>query len=117
MDSAAGLLLIPIFLVMLYVLVVLPQQRRVRAHQAVVDSLAPGQDVMTTSGLYGRLVAVDDETARLEIAPGVEVKVARASVGLVVDDTSADESTADESTADESTAGDPSEPSESESPA
>lgn len=79
------LLLIPLaFLVLLYALVVLPQQRRVRAHDELVRSLEVGQEIMTTSGIYGRLVGLDDEFARLETAPGIEMKIARASVGLVV---------------------------------
>lgn len=79
-----ALLLIPLFLALMYVLVILPQQRRVRAHAAVVDSLAVGQQVMTTSGVYGTLVEVGTETVMLEVAAGVQVKVARASVGLIV---------------------------------
>ena len=78
------LLLIPlVFLGLLYVVAVLPQQRRVRAHEELVRSLQVGQEVMTTSGVYGTLVAMSDETVQLEIAPGVEIKIARASVGLV----------------------------------
>ena len=45
-----ALLLIPLFLALMYVLVILPQQRRVRAHDAVVHALEPGQEVMTTAG-------------------------------------------------------------------
>lgn len=79
------LLLIPlVFLGLLYVVAVLPQQRRVRAHDDLVRSLEIGQEVMTTSGVYGRLVGMSDETVQLEISPGVEIKIARASVGLVV---------------------------------
>ncbi|MBI2706125.1 MAG: preprotein translocase subunit YajC [Actinobacteria bacterium] len=79
------LLLIPLaFLVLLYALVVVPQQRRVRAHDELVRSLEVGQEVMTTSGIYGRLVGLDDEFARLETTPGIEMKIARASVGLIV---------------------------------
>ncbi len=81
-----ALLLIPFFLVLMYVLVVLPQQRRVRAHHAVVASLATGQTVMTTSGVYGVVSEVGDEHVMLEVAHGVTIKVARASVGLVVPD-------------------------------
>lgn len=80
------LLLIPVvFLALLYVVAVLPQQRRVRAHEELVRSLEVGQEVMTTSGVYGRLIAVGDDTVHLEVAPGVQVKIARASVGLIAE--------------------------------
>jgi preprotein translocase subunit YajC len=55
---------------------------RARAAQAAQqDRLSVGSEVMTTSGLYGTVVAVnDDDTVILSIAPGVEVKWARAAL-------------------------------------
>jgi preprotein translocase subunit YajC len=68
------------------VLIVLPQRARSRAAQRtqqMQDSLAVGTEVMTTSGLYGRITALDERTLDLEIAPGVVVRWARAAVGEV----------------------------------
>jgi preprotein translocase subunit YajC len=75
-----ALLLIAITFGLMYVLIILPQQRRVRAHQAVVSSLAVGDEVMTTAGMYGRLISLDGDTVQLEIAPGIVVKLARGAI-------------------------------------
>lgn len=79
------LLFIPLMLVVMWVFVILPQQRRVKAHDQLVASLQEGVEVMTTAGLYGTLVELGEETAILEIAPGTRVKIARASVGALVE--------------------------------
>ena len=48
--------------------------------QAVNASLTVGDEVMTSSGLYGRIVALDDSIATLEVAPGVNVRYDRRAV-------------------------------------
>ncbi|MDQ6697928.1 MAG: preprotein translocase subunit YajC [Actinomycetota bacterium] len=70
------LLLIP-----LWFLLVRPQQRRVRAQQALVRSLRAGDDVLTSAGIYGSIVDLDDEVVTLEVADGVRLRVARMAVG------------------------------------
>jgi preprotein translocase subunit YajC len=75
------LLLAGTFLLM-WVLFILPQQRRIRAHRALVGSLEVGDDVMTTAGMYGTVTAIDegDDVVHLEIAPGTVVRLARGAV-------------------------------------
>lgn len=75
--------------VVFWLLFIRPQQRRVREHQALVASVDTGDEVITTSGIYGRIVAVSDDFVRLEIAPGTEIRVARASIGRRVGDEAA----------------------------
>jgi len=54
-----------------------PQQRRVREHREFVAGVSVGDDVVTASGIYGTVTALDDERAQLRVAPGVELTVAR----------------------------------------
>jgi preprotein translocase subunit YajC len=63
-----------------FFLVVVPQRRRVAAQRALVAGLEPGDEVITSAGLYGAVQAVDDEVVRLAVAPGVVVRVARGAV-------------------------------------
>jgi preprotein translocase subunit YajC len=83
------LLLAGTFLLM-WVLFILPQQRRLRAHQAVVQSLAVGDEVMTTAGLYGTITEIDDDTdvVHLEVAPGTVIRLARGAVAQRLGDES-----------------------------
>ena len=50
------------------------QRKRQRAFLQQQEALAVGQDVVTTSGLHGRIVTIDQSVAVLEIAPGTQVR-------------------------------------------
>ena len=78
-----GLLL---FLLPLIVLVLLmrQQQRRLRQHQALIAGLEVGDDVVTTSGIFGTVTSLDDDTLQLEVAPAVTLKVAKRAIGGIV---------------------------------
>jgi preprotein translocase subunit YajC len=65
---------------LLWVLFILPQQRRVRAHQRLVMSLEEGDEVVLSAGIFGRITALGPEELDLEVAPGVELRVARQAV-------------------------------------
>lgn len=84
MNLAPLLLMVGIFALM-WALVLRPQQQRVRQHRALVESLRPGDEVITTGGLLGTLVEVDAEVVVLEAAEGVRLRVARAAVGQRLD--------------------------------
>ncbi|WP_374213122.1 preprotein translocase subunit YajC [Crossiella sp. SN42] len=63
------------------------QKRAIQEQQSLQSSLAPGDRVMTTSGLYATVVdAEDDTTIKLEIAPGVTTEWVRAAVREKVKD-------------------------------
>jgi preprotein translocase subunit YajC len=62
------------------------QQRRTQQAAELAAMLRVGQDVLTTSGLYGTVSALDDDTVTLLVAPGVELRFDRRAVGRVLDD-------------------------------
>jgi preprotein translocase subunit YajC len=61
------------------------QQRRAQAAAALVESLRVGSDIVTTSGLFGTIVRLDDHEATLLVAPGVELRFDRRAIGRVVE--------------------------------
>lgn len=65
---------------LLWVLFILPQQRRVRAHEQLVAGLQEGDDVILSAGIHGRITALGPEDMQLEVSPGVELTVARQAV-------------------------------------
>jgi preprotein translocase subunit YajC len=75
-----GFLFLPLMFLVLWAIVILPQQRRMRAHRALVSVLKEGDEVMTTSGILGTITAMDDEVLHLEIAPGVRLRIVRAAI-------------------------------------
>jgi preprotein translocase subunit YajC len=76
-----SLIILPIMLVLMYLLVIRPQQRRMREHQALVSSLQVGDEVVSSAGMYGRIVQLGDEVITLDVADGVHIRLARAAIG------------------------------------
>ncbi len=66
--------------VLFWFLLIRPQQKRAKEHAALLSALTKGDEVVTTSGILGRVVKVDETYFVLEIAEGVEVVVQRAAV-------------------------------------
>lgn len=61
-------------------------QRRQRQRMAELQSrLVPGQEVMTSAGIYGRVIDSEDDRVRVEVAPGVVLTVAKQAVARTVD--------------------------------
>ena len=92
-DSQGGSSLVaflPLLLMggVFYFLLIRPQQRRARAQQALLRSVEVGDEIVTTAGVFGTIVAIDDETdvVTLEIAPGTQIRMVRAGVGRIVGD-------------------------------
>ncbi|MTH35735.1 preprotein translocase subunit YajC [Paracoccus limosus] len=75
--------LILIFVIM-YFLMIRPQQKRMKEHRAMVEALKKGDEVVTQGGLIGKVTAVREGEVEVEIAPGVKTRVVRSSItGLV----------------------------------
>ena len=74
-------LLIPIaFVAILYFMMIRPQQKKAKDHQAMVSKLSAGDEVVTSGGILGRIVEVGDAFLTIEVADGVRVKVQRGQV-------------------------------------
>ena len=80
-GNAASLLILLLPLLLLVALV-LSQRRRARAMAEFQASVSVGDEVITTSGLYGRVVSADERIVQLEVASGVVVRLDRRAVGM-----------------------------------
>jgi len=83
-NAAAAILWFALLAAMFLLFIVLPQRRRMQAFHAMQAALRVGDEVVTTSGLFGRIVALREDSLDLEIAPGTIVKLARQAVGQVL---------------------------------
>ncbi len=65
-----------------YFLLIRPQQRRVRAQQALVNAIEVGDEVMTNGGIFGSVIAIDDDEGivTVEIAPGTQVRMVKSGI-------------------------------------
>lgn len=68
-----------------YFLIIRPQKSRDKAHQNFVASLQKGDEVVTQSGLLGKITGVADKVITLEVAPSVKIKVLKGTVLQKVD--------------------------------
>ena len=64
----------------MYFVMIRPQQKQLKAQQALIGSLKKGDDVVTQSGFLGKIYAVTDKIVTLEIANGVRVRVLKSSI-------------------------------------
>ena len=70
--------------VIFYVLMIRPQQRRVKQHQAAIAAVKKGDEVVTGGGIRGKVTKVSDEEAEVEIASGVRVRVVKSTLTHIV---------------------------------
>jgi len=70
--------------VIFYVLMIRPQQRRVKEHQAAIAAVKKGDEVITGGGIRGRVTKVSDDEAEVEIANGVRVRVVKSTLTGVI---------------------------------
>ena len=70
-----------IILVIFYVLILMPMQRRQKKVQQFQEALKVGDKVVTTGGIYGQITRVNDKSVQLQIANNVRIEIARAAIG------------------------------------
>ena len=78
-------LLIPTMLIIgiMYFLMIRPQQKRLKEHQAMVAGVRRGDTIVTSGGIIGKVAKVDEQELQVEIAEGVKIKVLRSTISEV----------------------------------
>ncbi len=66
--------------VIFYLLVIMPQQKRTKEHKKMIDSLKIGDQVITNGGIYGVVSGIADQVFTLEIAKDVKIKIAKNTI-------------------------------------
>ena len=78
-------LLLPLaFLVVLYMLLIRPQQKRQKEHRQQIAELSVGDDVVTIGGLHGRVRSLTEETMDLDVFDDVVLRFQRSSLARIV---------------------------------
>jgi preprotein translocase subunit YajC len=79
-NGLLGFLPLVIIMIIFYVLLILPAQRRQKKTQAMLGALKNGDKVITSGGLYGTIVGLEPDAVQLRVADQVKVKVARSAI-------------------------------------
>jgi preprotein translocase subunit YajC len=83
-PSMLNMLLLPLMLVAFYFLLIRPQQKRAKEHQALLSKLAMGDEVVTAGGILGKVTDVGDAFVTVEIADGVRIKLQKSQITQLV---------------------------------
>jgi preprotein translocase subunit YajC len=75
---------IALMFIILYFLMIRPQQKRAREHETMVQSLKRGDDIVTNGGIHGRIQAIADKILTVEVAPNVRIRFDRDQVASVL---------------------------------
>ncbi|MFV1877311.1 MULTISPECIES: preprotein translocase subunit YajC [Nioella] len=88
MEGIAGFIPLILIFVIMYFLMIRPQQQQRKAHEAMIAALRRGDQVITSGGFIGKITKVkDDEEVEIELADNVKVRVVRSTIARVVNKT------------------------------
>lgn len=76
--------MIAVFIVIFYLMIWRPQAKRQKEHKSLLEELKPGDEIVTSSGLAGKVVKIKDEFLVIELAENVEVKVQKHAVSATL---------------------------------
>jgi preprotein translocase subunit YajC len=79
-GGASMILIFVAMFAIMYFMIIRPQQKQVKQHNAMLASLKKGDEVVTQGGVIGRITVIADKVITLEIASGVKVRVLKGSV-------------------------------------
>ena len=69
--------------ILFYFLMIRPQQKRMKAHQALIAGVKRGDEVVLSNGMVGKVTRVEDAEAMVEISQGVNVRVVKSMIAEV----------------------------------
>jgi preprotein translocase subunit YajC len=90
-QGSGQLVILVLFVGVFYFLLIRPQQRRLKALQALQSSLQLGDEIITSAGFFGTIRRFDGEVVTIELSPGVEARVNRRAISGKVNPATADE--------------------------
>lgn len=81
-----SILIFPVLGVVMYMLLIRPQQKKIKAEQALMASLRPGDEIMTVGGIYGVILEAPEgeDFVWLDVAEGVELKLSRTAAKSII---------------------------------
>jgi preprotein translocase subunit YajC len=82
-NTVVSILMILVIFAIFYFLLVRPQMKRQKDHQAMVNSLKKGDKIVTSGGIHGTIVGIKDDVAVIKIAEDVKIEVSKSCVAAV----------------------------------
>ena len=72
------------FVLIFYFMLIRPQNKRRKEHEALVSSLGKGDEVVTAGGIVGQITKVEDDFVKLQVSGDVEMRIQRSAIGATL---------------------------------
>ena len=72
--------------VIFYFLLIRPQQKKAKAHKALLESMKKGDNVITAGGVHGKITGVENDLVTLEVANNVNIKITKSYIAAIKKD-------------------------------
>lgn len=79
-----GLLPFILVFVIFYLLIILPQRKKQKQHQQMVENLKPGDRIITSGGIFGTVMDVHPDRIELKIASNVKIDILKSAVAIIL---------------------------------
>ncbi|MDQ3645332.1 MAG: preprotein translocase subunit YajC [Actinomycetota bacterium] len=86
MEQLQALLPLVFLFGIFYLLLIRPQKKRMQQHQALIESVGLGDEVVTIGGVFGTVAALRDAEIELEVAPGTKIRILRSAIARKIDE-------------------------------
>ena len=83
-SMISTLLMFGLIIVIFYFMIIRPQSKRQKERQKMLGAMKKGDKVVTSGGVHGKIVAMEEKTVLVEIADNVKVKVEKSAVSAIV---------------------------------
>lgn len=83
-NMLGALLPFVLVFVIFYLLIIMPQRKKQKKHQNLVENLKPGDRIVTTAGIFGTVMGVQKDRIELKIAANVKVDITKSAVGVIL---------------------------------
>lgn len=80
-SGLSSLIFLGLLIAIFYFMLIRPQKKRVEDHRKLVESVGPGDEIVTMTGLYGTVRTIGDDDVEVEIAPGTTVRFLKSAIG------------------------------------
>ena len=80
-EGLSSLIFLGLLIAIFYFMLIRPQKKRMESHRQLVESIGPGDEIITMTGLYGTVRSIGDDDVEIEIAPGTTVRFLKSAIG------------------------------------
>lgn len=83
-DGTFSLIMIVAIFVLFYFMLIRPQNKRAKEHRALVGNLKKGDEIITSGGILAKVISLDEQFIKVNLAEGVDICLQRSAVSTVL---------------------------------